>query len=72
MAASDREDVTHEAIRDAWDFWLSQHDVSVPLIIEQAIKSAVMTWLEEHTDELLNRVATEIVEEIKRSFTTRR
>lgn len=41
-----------ESIRDgvtkAWDFWLSQHDVSTPELIHLAVKDAVKEWMDEN------------------------
>lgn len=54
--------MTHEeaislGVRDAWDFWLSQHDISVPECIEAAVREAVSDWLDSHTADLLDRMA---------------
>ncbi|SRR5258706_6576100 len=38
---SARHDQAAEAIKDSWDFWLSQRDVTVPETIERAVESAV-------------------------------
>ena len=35
-------------VRDSWDYWLSQHPVSVPVLIESAVRAAVFEWLTEH------------------------
>ncbi len=43
--------------RDAWDFWLSQHDYSVPETIEQAIRDTFAAWLNEHSDEIVQAIA---------------
>lgn len=32
-------------VRDAWDFYLTQHDVTVPGSIQVAIKEAFSEWL---------------------------
>ncbi len=47
---------TKKGVEAAWDFWLSQHDVSVPEIIKEAVKEAFGAWLNAHTDEILERV----------------
>lgn len=49
---TDRYKATTEGVRDAWDFWLSQHDVSVPETIAFAVKNAVNEWLNRHGDDL--------------------
>jgi len=45
-----------KGVEAAWDFWLSQHDVSVPDIIEMAIKETFGGWLAAHTDDIMARV----------------
>ncbi len=46
-----------DGARDAWDFWLSQHDYSVPETIEQAIRDTFAAWLNEHSDEIVQAIA---------------
>jgi hypothetical protein len=46
-----------KGVSDAWDFWLSQHDISVPEIIELAVNQAVAAWFDDHTDELIEAIA---------------
>ena len=45
----------------AWSFWLSQHPVSVPDIIEMAVEKAARTaldnWLDTHTEEIVRAIA---------------
>lgn len=45
---SPKDRVTSEAVREAWDFWLSQHDVSVPEVIKDAVKDSWDFWLSQH------------------------
>jgi hypothetical protein len=54
--ASSKGDAVQTGVQDAWDFWLSQHPISVPEIIEAAVRKAVADWLDQHTDELLDRI----------------
>lgn len=49
-------DIT-KGVADSWDFWLSQHDYSVPDRIEDAVKSAFSRWLDDHTAELIAAIA---------------
>jgi hypothetical protein len=44
---------TQAGVQDAWDFWLSQHPVSVSEMIEDAVRAAVTAWLDEHSDAIL-------------------
>ena len=48
---------TAEGVRDAFDFWLSQHNVSVPDIFELAIRAAVSAWLDDHAEEIVEAIA---------------
>ena len=52
-----REDSTRKGVSDAWDFWLSQHDVSVPETIFAAVEKAVRGWLDDNTDALIAAIA---------------
>ena len=51
----------HQAIEkgvcEAWDFWLSQHNVTVPDCIENAVQAAWADWLSDHTDALIAAIA---------------
>ena len=46
-----------EAIENAWVFWLSQHDVSVPETIEAAVQKAFSRWLNENKGEIIAAIA---------------
>lgn len=48
---------TSRGVEKAWDFWLSQHDVSVPELIEAAIERSVLRWMDSNTEVILERVA---------------
>jgi len=37
-----------KAITGAFDFWLSQHPISFPEMIETAIRDAASNWLRDH------------------------
>jgi hypothetical protein len=52
-----RESKVAEGVQDAWDFWLSQHPVTVPEIIEAAAVKAFREWLDEHSDEIIAAIA---------------
>jgi hypothetical protein len=51
-----------EGVRDAWDFWLSQHDVSVPEIIHGAVESAVALWLNWNTEQVIAAIARAVAD----------
>ncbi|MBB6343780.1 bifunctional pyridoxal-dependent enzyme with beta-cystathionase and maltose regulon repressor activities [Nonomuraea muscovyensis] len=55
-----RHDATAKGVRDAWDFWLSQHDVSVPETIEAAVQQSVTSWLNSNTDDLIAAIAAAV------------
>jgi hypothetical protein len=44
----DKIEATRLGVRDAWDFWLDQHPISVPEIIQLAAREAVADWLDVH------------------------
>lgn len=50
-------DAIVEAVTDAWDFWLSQHDITVPRCIGDAVHDVMKEWLAEHKDEIIAAVA---------------
>jgi hypothetical protein len=37
-----------EGVRDAFGFWMSQHNISFPDLIERAIKEAMKEYLNDH------------------------
>jgi hypothetical protein len=48
---------TTKGVTDAWDLWLSQHDITVPDCIEAAATAAVRGWLIDNTPELIKAIA---------------
>lgn len=52
-----RSRATTEGVAEAWGWWLSQHDVSVPELISDAVTKAVTAWLDQHGDDLINAIA---------------
>jgi hypothetical protein len=48
-----RESSTENGIREAWDFWLSQHPISVAAIVEKAAKEAVTAWLDANREQII-------------------
>lgn len=51
-----------KGVADAWDFWLSQHDISTPELIEAAVEKSVSGWLAAHSDELIAAIAKAVAE----------
>jgi hypothetical protein len=51
---------TAKGVESAFDFWLSQHDISVPEMFETAIKQAVTNWLDDNEDRIIEAIATAI------------
>lgn len=56
--AKDRDAI--EGVQSSWDFWLDQHPVSVPEIIEEAVKKAFTAFLEKHKAEVLEAIAKRV------------
>jgi hypothetical protein len=52
-----RENNARLGVEDAWGFWLSQHDVTVPDCIVEAITKAFSEWLEENKEAVLAALA---------------
>lgn len=57
---SEKEKAITQGVSDAFDFFLSQRDMSTFSFIESATKKAVGEWLEEHSSELVAGVARAI------------
>jgi hypothetical protein len=51
---------TAKGVESAFDFWLSQHDISVPQMFEEAIERAVTNWLGDNEDQIIEAIATKI------------
>ncbi|WP_294124208.1 hypothetical protein [Sphingomonas sp.] len=50
---------TAKAIEEAWAYWLNDHPVSVPEIIEDAIKKAYLEFLNANRGEIIAAIAKE-------------
>jgi hypothetical protein len=48
---------TEGGVRNAWDWWLSQHDSSLPETIEGAVRAGWDEWLATHTAEIVAAIA---------------
>ena len=61
----------HKAIQDgvaeAFDYWLSQHDVSTPECIMIAIERAFYDWLCRNSDVLIDKLAMKVAERVAKS-----
>jgi hypothetical protein len=51
---------TAEGVRDAWDFWLSQHDYSVADRIEAGARDAITAWLDANTQLVVDAIARQM------------
>jgi len=45
-------DKVQQGVTESFDFWLSQHDVSFPQLLEDAIERAFQGWLDSNIDTL--------------------
>ena len=65
---TDQHDSVKAGVTESWDFWLSQHDVSVPETIQDAVKEAFTGWLDAHSEAITQSVvathSTSIVEAV--------
>ncbi|MBQ1060047.1 hypothetical protein [Micromonospora sp. C41] len=55
-----RPEQIREGVGEAFGFWLSQHDVTVPTVIEDAAERAITNWLNAHTEELIEAIAAKL------------
>lgn len=46
-------DSVRDGVAEGFDFWLSQHPISVPEMFQEAIERAVGNWMDAHEDEVL-------------------
>ncbi len=60
-----RQSTTRTGVYEAWTWWLDNHDISVPEIIEDAIEAAVKRWLDQHQDELIAAIAERAAEDVR-------
>lgn len=60
---TDNDEAVKAGVSDAWDYWLTQHDVSVPEIIHEAVKDAVTRWLDAHGEDVLKTALREAIAE---------
>ena len=49
-----------EGVSDAWDFWLSQHPISVPEIIEASVEKVFRSWLNANEEAIIERIAEKV------------
>jgi hypothetical protein len=55
-----KEEHVIKGIADAMDNWLAQRPVSMPDIIYDAFKVSARKWLDDHEDEIIDKVVMEI------------
>ena len=47
-------------VRDAFDFWLAQHDISFPMLLEGVIRKVFEEWTDAHEDEIIAAIADRV------------
>lgn len=57
---------TSKGVESAWDFWISQHPISVADIIEEAVKKSFAAWLEAREDDFMQKLAKLVADELHR------
>ena len=62
MTNTDRLTDIAKGVADSWDFWLSQHDYSVPETIEVAVRGVFQVWLETNTPALTGAIAKAVAD----------
>lgn len=51
-----------KGVADSFDFWLSQHDISTPEVIQAGVERALGGWLASHSDELIAAIAKAVAD----------
>lgn len=62
------QDATIQGVRDAWDFWLNQHPVSIPDLIQDAVRAGVSYYLDSFTPETWANIVSKAVEKATREW----
>ena len=52
-----KQTATERGVTEAFDFWLSQRPITVPEIMEAAIKAALKEWLDDNHVEIVEAIA---------------
>jgi len=60
MSSSEHLNQIGLGVRDSFDFWLSQHDISTPKCIEIGIEAAFTKWLDAHTEQIIEAIAARV------------
>ena len=60
MSTTTKKSAVVEGIDKAWSFYLYDHPISVPQTIEDAVTKAFAEWLDDHSDELIEAIATKV------------
>ncbi|RST13466.1 hypothetical protein [Streptomyces sp. WAC05950] len=55
-------DAVTKGVTDAFDFWLSQHDISTPEVIQAGVERALDGWLVSHSDDLITAIAKAVAD----------
>lgn len=56
-------DSVAKGVTDAWDFWLSQHDISTPETIQRAIFESFQKWASDNEEGLIQGISKAIAAE---------
>lgn len=60
MTDLDKLDKVTRGVTEAWDFWLSQHEVTAPGAVENGVEAAFAEWLTNNTDTLISAIADRV------------
>jgi len=55
-------DAVTKGVTDSFDFWLSQHDISTPEVIQAGVERSISGWLASHSDELIAAIAKAVAD----------
>ncbi|OZE03182.1 hypothetical protein CH249_15435 [Rhodococcus sp. 05-2255-3B1] len=67
MTDLDKLDKVTRGVTEAWDFWLSQHEVTAPAAVESGVEAAFGEWLTKNTATLIAAIAERVAQNVNSS-----
>jgi hypothetical protein len=62
----ERDEAIAKGVRDAWDFYLSQHDISTPDLIEKGVRDAWDFYLSQHDISTADHIEDALMKSFRR------
>ncbi len=54
-------DKIKEGVTEAFDFWLSQHPITMQDLVELSLTQAMKEWLDKNREEIIEKIASAAV-----------